>query len=50
LRHLGEDGARDEHGLAGRREASHEGAQPMDALGVEPVRGLVEDQQLRVAQ
>ena len=47
---LGEHVARDEDRLALGREAAHEVAQPAHALRVEPVRGLVEDQQLRVAE
>ena len=50
LRDLGENMARDEDGLAGRSEAADERSQPVDALWVEPVRRLVEDQELWVAE
>ncbi len=49
-RHLGEQVAGDEHRPAGGREALEQLADPLDALRVEPVRGLVEDQRVRVAE
>jgi hypothetical protein len=49
LRDLGKHVAGDEYGLSLGGEAPHEVAQPADALGVEPISGLVEDQQLRVS-
>ena len=50
LRDLGQHVARDEHGLARGGEPAHERSQPVDALGVEAVGRLVEDQELGVAQ
>lgn len=41
---------RDQHRPAARGEVPEEATQPRDALGVEAVRRLVEDQHLRVAQ
>jgi hypothetical protein len=42
--------AGDEHGPALGRERSHEAAEPGDAVGVEPVGRLIEDQHGWVAQ
>jgi len=50
LLHLGEHMAGYEHRLAVGGEAAHERAEPANAFRVEPVRGLVQDQQLRVAE
>ena len=50
LRDLGQDVARDEHGAPAGRERAQEVAQPAHALGVEPVRRLVEHEQLRLAE
>ena len=50
LRDLGEDVARDEHRAALGRERAEEVAEPADPLRVEPVRRLVEDEHLRVAE
>ena len=50
LRDLGEHVTRDEDRLARRRELTEKVAQPTDTLRVEPVRGLVEDQDLRIAE
>ena len=50
LLHLGEEVGRDQHRVSDRGLMADERAQPLDALGVEPVRGLVEDQDLRVPE
>ena len=50
LRDLGEHMAGDEDGAALRRERPDQVAQPADALRVEPVRRLVEDERLRIAE
>ena len=50
LLHLGEHVAGDEHAAAARREGAQEVAQPAHPLGVEAVRRLVEDEQLRLAE
>ena len=50
LRDLGEHVAGDEHRAPPRGERAQEVAQPAHALRVEAVGGLVEDQQLRVAE
>ena len=50
LRDLGEHVARDEDGAPLGRHAAQEVAQPADALRVEAVGGLVEDQHARVAE
>ena len=50
LRDLREDMARDEDRAAARRERAQEVAQPADPLRVEPVRRLVEHEQLRQAE
>jgi hypothetical protein len=42
--------ARDENGAALRGERPQEGAQPADARRIQPIRRLVEDQQLRVSE
>ena len=47
---LREDVTGDEHGAALCGQAAQEVTQPANALGVEPVGRLVEDQQLRVAE
>ena len=49
-RHLGQQVRGDEHGPALRGQVLHERADPVDALRVEPVDRLVEQQHLRVAQ
>ena len=48
--HLGQQVAGDQHGAALRGETAEELAHPADALRVEPVGRLVEDQHPRVAQ
>ena len=50
LRHLGQDMAGDQDRPALRRHRSQEIPQPPDPLRIEPVRGLVEDQDLGVAE
>ena len=50
LRDLGQHVARDEHRAAPGREGAQEVAQPADAFGIEAVRRLVEDEQLRLAE
>ena len=50
LRDLGQHVARDEHRPAARRERAQEVAQPAHAFRVEPVRRLVEHEQLRLAE
>ena len=50
LRDLGEHVARDEDRAPARRERAQEVAQPAHPLGVEPVRRLVEHEQLGIAQ
>ena len=50
LRHLGEHVARDEDRASLGRERAEEVAQPADALRVEPVRRLVEDEHLGIAE
>ena len=50
LRHLGQHVAGDEHRAALGGHAAQEVAQPADALRIEAVGGLVEDQHLRVAE
>ena len=50
LRDLGENVARDEHGASLRRERAQEVAQPAHPLGIETVRRLIQDQQLRIAE
>ena len=47
LLHLGEQVRRDEHGSALARELAQEAAHPLDALGIEAVRGLVENEDAR---
>ena len=49
-RHLREQVRRHEDGAALGGQALHEGPDPQDALGVETVDGLVEQQDLRVAE
>jgi hypothetical protein len=50
LRHLGEHVTRHQHGPALRREPAHEVAQPADPLRIEPVGGLVQDQDPGIAE
>ena len=50
LGQFGEQVAGHEHGAALAGQAAQQAAQPVDALGVEPVGGLVQDQGLRVAE
>jgi hypothetical protein len=50
LLHLAEQVAGDEHAAPLRGEGTQESPQPRDALRVEPVPRLVEDQHLRVAE
>ena len=50
LRDLGQQVARHDHRPAAVGERTEEAAQPVHALGVEAVGGLVEDQHLRVAE
>jgi len=50
LSDLGEDVAADQHRSPGLRERAQEGAEPVHAGRIEAVRGLVEDQQLRIAE
>ena len=47
---LGQDVARHEHRAPALRVAAQEVAEPAHALGIEAVRGLVEDQQVGVAE
>ena len=47
---LGEQVARDQHGAASVGEGAQELPQPVDALRIEAVRRLVEDQHLRLAE
>ena len=47
---LGEEMARDEHGSALAREHAQEVAKPANALRIEPVCRLVENERLRVPQ
>ena len=42
--------ARDEDGLPRRCERTKEIAQPPDPLGIQPVRGLIENEQLRISE
>jgi hypothetical protein len=48
--HLTHEVAGDHHGATFVGQASHQRADPVDALGVEAVDRLVEEQHLRVAQ
>src|SRR3954454_21906822 len=50
LGHFREEMARDEDGPAVRSEVAQEYTQPLDAFGIEPVRGFVEDQTLGSAK
>jgi hypothetical protein len=50
LRHLAEQVAGDEHGPALRRQFAEQAAEPADAIRVEPVERLVEDQHARVTE
>ena len=49
-RHLGDEVARDEHGAALGGQVAQQVADPADALGVEPVDRLVEEQHAGVAE
>ncbi len=50
LRYLRQDVAGDKYGTALGSQAPQQAAQPVDALGVEPVGRFVEDEDVRVAQ
>jgi hypothetical protein len=50
LRGLAQDVAREEDGFAARRVFAQERAQPADPLRIEAVQGLVQNQDLRIAE